>query len=163
VITGPGVAIAAAFFATLRQTPSFVCSTCLCRVSVPALGVTLEALIAAPSALAAFGQRPLNDATGFLHEAGDMPERNWRQCAPSCIAEVAQPGGVYDERGREVPGKSCRSSNASFRNMRETDACRPTSLASFLHLAGTPGLRRRDPPAEMRRSTLAEPRCRSPE
>ena len=59
------------------------------RTTEPALDVTVEASIAAAaSALGSVEPRLVIDATGFLHEAGRMPERSWRHLEPERMAKA---------------------------------------------------------------------------
>lgn len=88
-IIGASGAIGAAFVKTLRQAPSFVRVIGLGRTTAPALDVTVEASIAATAAaLGAVEPRLVIDATGFLHEAGRMPERSWRHLEPEHMAKA---------------------------------------------------------------------------
>ena len=89
VVIGASGAIGAAFVETLRQAPSFVRVIGLGRTTAPALDVTVEASIAAAAAaLGAVEPRLVIDATGFLHEAGRMPERSWRHLEPEHMAKA---------------------------------------------------------------------------
>jgi NAD(P)-dependent dehydrogenase (short-subunit alcohol dehydrogenase family) len=89
VVFGALRAIGAAFFETLRQALSFVRVIGLGRTMAPALDVTVETSIAtAAAALGAVASRLVIDATGFLHEAGRMPERRRRHLDPEHMTKV---------------------------------------------------------------------------
>lgn len=89
LVIGASGAIGAAFVEKLRQAPSFVRVIGLGRTTAPALDVTVEASIsAAATAIHAFEPRLVINATGFLHEAGYMPERSWRHLKPEHMARA---------------------------------------------------------------------------
>jgi NAD(P)-dependent dehydrogenase (short-subunit alcohol dehydrogenase family) len=90
VVFGAGGGIGAALLAGLRAEPAFRAAIGFGRSSLPPIDLEDEASLAAAAALAAEAGplRLVIDATGFLHDARQGPEKSWRDLDAAALARA---------------------------------------------------------------------------
>jgi hypothetical protein len=90
VVFGAGGGIGAALLARLRAEPAFRAAIGFGRSTRPPIDLDDEASLAAAAAHAAQAGplRLVIDATGFLHDARQRPEKSWRDLDPAALARA---------------------------------------------------------------------------
>jgi hypothetical protein len=90
VVFGAGGGIGGALLTQLRAEPAFRAVLGFSRASLPPIDLEDEASLAAAAALAAQAGplRLVIDATGFLHDARQRPEKSWRELDAAALARA---------------------------------------------------------------------------